>query len=239
MTAIDRRTLLIGAGLLFASCGSVPKKKAGGLFAGTALQDNPLARDFQRADLPLPPVTVLDGQREIPLSSLTGRTRIVALWAEWCAPCLIEARDLAALRRRYAAPGFDIVSVLTASMKKLDPAGARARLHEAGADGLTLLVEPNGGSKVVQSMSPGSAKGWSLPCTLLVDRHGRVRGISRGATLAPASIPAPTGGAETTTTHTLTEAEKQALLANGRTLWATSDGDAFARGLRDGVLDRV
>ena len=30
------------------------------------------------------------------MPQLAGRARLMTLWAEWCIPCLLEARDLAA-----------------------------------------------------------------------------------------------------------------------------------------------
>jgi len=133
---------------------------------------------------------------------------------------------------------FRIISLLTGSVAKLDYAGAAARLIKAEALGLTLFVEPNGGHAVADALAADS-DGYSLPCTLLIDRRGRVRGratgipVMRSASLSPGTPPAAG-------THPLSGTDKQAM-NNGaiRTAWASPDGEAFLIALRGGLLDRV
>lgn len=208
------------------------------LFAGTPLAQNRVARVFEKVDLPLPPIKVSNGAGRVSLGSLTGKTRIVTLWAEWCAPCLVEARDFAALRRCFAGPTFDIVAVLTGSGEKLDFAGATARLAQARVAGLPLLVEPGGGKRLMLTLSPSPmGDGGSLPCTLLVDSRGRIRGRSRGA---PTAALPPGAAVRQPGSYTLTEADKRAMLASDRgTLWQSPDGDVLVAALRDGILDRL
>jgi thiol-disulfide isomerase/thioredoxin len=240
----DRRAILGGmlAGLAcpagLSAAPIVTLKSGPRLFAGTPLGHNRLALTFEKVDLPLPPIKVSNGAAKLSLDSLNGKTRIVTLWAEWCAPCLVEARDFAALRRRFAGPTFDIVAVLTGSAERLDFAGATARLTNARVAGLPLLVEPNGGKRLMLTLSPSPfGGGGSLPCTLLVDSRGRIRGRSRGAltaALPPGAAGKPAGS------YTLTEADKRAMLAGDRgTLWQSPDGDVLVTALRDGVLDRL
>ena len=145
------------------------------------------------------------------LAKLKGKTRVVTLWAEWCAPCLEEARDFAELQHAYASPTFEIVSILTNSVAKLDYAAALARLQKAGADGLPLLVEPGGAKQIATAFAsdPDGQGGFSLPCALLIDAHGRVRGRMLGVTKIDRSP---------------------------RSIWASPSGSAFVAGLRDGVL---
>lgn len=223
------------------------------LFAGTPFADNRIARSFARVDLALPDVTVLTrtGSRRLP--QLAGTPRLLTLWAEWCVPCLLEARDLAAAKPRLAGGRFDIVSVLTGSSAKLDHAGAVQRLERAGASGLTVLVEPDGGHAISDAlgvMPPASAmpapatlppgarvtRLAGLPCTLLVDRHGRVRGRATGML---AAAPPPIGGGQGTA-HVMSAAEKAAMLTDGeKTAWSTPDGERFLQALRGGLLDRL
>lgn len=253
----DRRTVISGiaasmvAGAVGAqgpASGPLPK-----LFAATPFADNRVARAFSRVDLALPDVPVLTEHGRQRLTQLAGRARLLTLWAEWCVPCLLEARDLAAQQPRIAGGAFDIVSVLTASSAKLDYAGAIARLNKAEANGLTVLVEPDGGHAIAEALSarptfvpkpasvpPGTKiASFSLPCTLLVDRHGRARGRATG--VAAARIAGTGSGAGPTgAPHRLTEAEKQALLSDGsKTAWSTPDGAAFLKALHDGLLDRI
>ncbi|CAN5540614.1 hypothetical protein BH10PSE14_BH10PSE14_13600 [soil metagenome] len=239
-TGPDRRALLAGAvaGLVVPAHLTAAMLAPGPrLFSGTELGRNPVALGFEKVDLSLPKIKLADGAHGLSLDTLSGKTRIVTLWAEWCVPCLVEARDFAALRRRFAGPGFDIVAVLTASAEKLDFAAATTRLKQARVEDLPLLVEPDGGARLMLGLSPApSGRGGSLPCTLLVDARGRIRGRSHGAPTAAlrstdASPRAP---------HVLTNAEKQAMLASDQgTLWASAAGDALITALRGGILDQL
>lgn len=228
---IDRRTILAGMGALFVAPGAARPDAPRRLFAGTPLATNRLAMSFEAVDLPLPKVAVVGANGRQRFDQLRGKTMLVALWAEWCAPCLVEARDLAALRARFATGGFDIVSVLTASIGKLDLSGARDRLRRMTADGLPLLIEPNGGDRIGHTLSPGpGGLGARLPCTLLVDASGRIRGVAHGA-------PVEATGAMPKGPRVLTDADKQAMLAQGsHTSWASPAGAAFVTALRDGAL---
>eukprot|EP01035_Chromulina_nebulosa_P061054 gene61054-83517_t len=158
VTAPDRRKFLGGvavAAAVPAMLRAAPVVMAGErLFAGTALRTNRLALSFERFEQPLPRIKLSNGAHKVSLDTLVGKTRIVTLWAEWCVPCLVEARDFAALQRRFAGPSFEIVAVLTASAQKLDFAAARARLTQARVDGLPLLVEPDGGARLMFGLSP-------------------------------------------------------------------------------------
>ena len=244
--AIDRRHFMTGV-LAAAALPATALRAANDspeprLYAGTPLAKNRLARSFAAVDLALPPIKVSDGARKISLASLTGKIRIVTLWAEWCAPCLVEARDFAELRRRFANADFDIVTVLTGSIAKLDHAGAVARLQKAGAGDLPVLVEERGGNQVMRrlALDPAvpQAKFGTLPCTLLVDRDGRVRGRARGAPItvdAKGTDRSSPGGAARVPRE-LTQAEKAALLdGTVRSAWASPAGDAFVTALRDGL----
>lgn len=255
MTDVGRRDVVTGgaAAALAAALGLAGRAVAAEdrLFAGTPLAGNRVAATFRRVDLALPDVAVLAqaGQRRLP--QLAGKPMLLTLWAEWCAPCLVEARDLAGLRPGIADDRFDIVSVLTGSIGKLDYAGAVERLGRAGALGLSVVVEPDGGHAIALALTvkppasipppalpPGARivarAGFALPCTLLVDRRGRVRGRASG--MIPAVPVTPVPGA---VGHAMTEAEKQALMGSGKTAWATPDGLALLRAVRDGALDRV
>lgn len=238
MVTTDRRAVLAGLALATAAPGwAAGSKTPRPLFAGTPLAANPLALRFEALDLPLPGLAVDTGSGQARLSRLTGKTRLLSLWAEWCAPCLAEARDFAALRPRYASPDLDLVALLTGSMDKLDFATARRRLDSVGATGLPLLVEPHGGRKALETLSPGANGLGDLPCTLLVDRHGRVRGRSTG--MVALAAPKPTGAPGLGAPHVVTDTEKEALIRTGASAWAGPNGTALLEALKGGVLDRV
>ncbi|TPG13606.1 TlpA family protein disulfide reductase [Sphingomonas oligophenolica] len=241
---LDRRSILIGAGvagvqLAFGRHAAVAATATpASPFAGTAVEANPLAKLFQSIDRPLPAIALRTAAGKTDLSRLRGKTRLVTLWAEWCVPCLIEARDLADLQRTYGGETFDIVSVLTASAQKLDYAGALARLDKAGAGGLPLLIEANGGKRVAEAFSPGPGR-MGLPCTLLVDANGRVRARALGAPIM-SSLPMGSvrrGPDGKPLPMRLTEAEKQQLSdGSQRSLWSSADGKTLIAALSNGVL---
>jgi len=182
---MDRRGFLAAA----ASAAVTPRAAhARSIFAGTALAGNAVARYFQ----PLPPGTRVpditldaDNASRHHLSELTGKTRLVAIWAEWCAPCLIEAGDLARLYANYGGPQFEVVSLLSDSRQRLDVRAARAVLARTHAQALPLWVEPNGGTAIAAALTGTRDAAISLPCTLLVDRSGTVRGRMSGLALVP------------------------------------------------------
>lgn len=189
-----------------------PSVRAQSIFAGTALATNGVARHFE----PLPPGMRLpevmlqgDNGSRHHLSELTGRARLVAIWAEWCAPCLIEAGDLAKLYARYGGPNFEVLSVLSDSRHKLDIKAAREVLERTHAQALPLWVEPNGGDQVAAALTAAHGAGIDLPCTLLIDHTGTVRGRMTGLAMAPGTRPdAP---------------------LTGRSIWATPDADQFVQ----------
>lgn len=217
---------------------AAPDPVAPRLFAGTALNRNRLALHFERVDLPLPEILLSNGTGMVRLDRLPHRTRIVTLWAEWCVPCLVEARDFAELQRRFGGSGFEILALLTASMQRLAFAGARARLEQARVGPLPLLVEPDGGKRLMLELSPSPfGNGGSMPCTLLVDARGRIRGRSKGAPTVTRMAPGSTG---IRSGVPLTDADKQAMLAgNGGTLWRSPEAEVLVAALRDGILDTL
>jgi thiol-disulfide isomerase/thioredoxin len=233
MTGLSRRAFVggaAGAALGPASVKSAPLRLTP-MFAATPLRTNRIAMLFTAVDLALPDLTVIGDHGPIPLASIKGPTLLLSLWAEWCVPCLVEARDLAPLRRRFSGPRFDIATLLTGSLRKLDYAGARAKLKENGTGDLPLLVEPNGGHDALKTLSLPMGSFGALPCTLLVDRRGRVRGRAIGM--------AAFAGAPPSAGKVLSDADKGKLLESGRSAWASADGAAFVQALRDGALDRL
>ena len=203
------------------------------LFAAGPLAGNSVARRFQRppAGLRRPAGTVDSGAGPRRFADLRGSLRIVSLWAEWCAPCLLELPDLAALGARYQGRGFEVLAVLTGSGRKLGWRDAHALLDGRGAR-LPLWVEPDGGSTWLGALADAGGQP-TLPCNLIVDRAGVVRGRSFGASpSAPMALDARGGR--------LTDLGKAQILASGaHTLWATPQADAFVQALLAGALGRT
>lgn len=251
--AAGTATSLFGRSPLFAAIGQGP------LFAKTPLSDNAIARRFERVDMALPDIPIETAAGLSTLANVGGKTRLIALWAEWCVPCLVEIRDFASLRPQIATDRFDIGLLLTASVAKLDHAQAINRLRPLGAASLPLLVERAGGDRAAMRLAspyhagPGatvSTPTFSLPCTLLVDARGRLKGRVFGAPVVGGALGTPAPTNEQTATlakersvvampHLMTQADKSNLIANGRTVWSTPAGLGFLKALGNGLLDRV
>ncbi|MFT3997663.1 MAG: TlpA disulfide reductase family protein [Asticcacaulis sp.] len=233
---MDRR--LFCAGLLAAGASPAiaqsPRKRA---FTTGPLAKNRAALSFEPVPdgFYLPDITVIGEAGPARLSDFKGKPRLLTLWAEWCAPCLVEAGELAVLQARFGGPDFEVTSVLTRSDKKLDVAGARKVLSKVKADTLPLWVEPKGGNAVLRALSPERR---SLPCLLVVDKSGRVRGRSHGAisivTLPPGVKPGPDGRLSPEDEAKM-QAEKEK--AGNGTVWSTPHGEAFVKALIEGALD--
>jgi hypothetical protein len=240
---IDRRSLGLGAAAALAG-GAARATPDTPFFVSGPMLTNRIAGLFQAPATPiiLPDTPLISAQGSRRLSELRGRTWLVSLWAEWCAPCLVEATDLAAIARRHGGPSFGVVFVLTSSSKKLDLAAAQAVMAKRDASDAALLVEPHGGAAVVKALATHEydvqmraatkpQSGFSLPCNVLVDRHCRVRARSFGSPKAVIGPPQHSGP--------LTEADKARMLAGEHTAWATPDGDAFAAALAAGLLEHA
>ena len=238
MPDLHRRLLIAAIAALPARSLFAAEVSSRKLFADTALADNPIARKFTLEDIALPDVAVSTGNRTVLFSHLKRRTQIVSLWAEWCVPCLIEARDLAELRKRFADNNFDIGSVLTGSDKKLDFAAARTKLNAVGAEKLPLVVEPKGGAAILKTLSPGDNGLGDLPCTLIIDKAGRIRGRSNGVQMVQSASYDHFKIKPGEYARVLTESDKAAMAKSGvRTQWSTEAGSALVQALKDGILN--
>lgn len=223
---LNRRVVVASAGACVVAGPALAQQPAPLLFPTGPLAANPIARSFRAVDLAPPDLALQSRDGERRWSDLKGKLHLVTLWAEWCAPCLLEAPDFAALQRRFGGPDFGIVAMLTASFKKLDLAGGEAALAKLGAQDLPMWAEPDGGMRLFRGLATTTRGASSLPCTLIVDAEGRIRGRAIGAIVLGVS-----GSGE------LSPEDKARLLArNPRTAWRSPAADAFVRGLMDGAL---
>lgn len=151
---IDRRNICLGAVATLAA-GSARAAPDTDFFVSGPMSHNRLARMFAAptAPLALPDTRLLSAKGPQKLSDLRGKTYLVSLWAEWCAPCLEEATDLAAINRTHGGPSFGVIFVLTSSFKKLDLAAAQAVMAKRGASDTPLFVEADGKAEVFQALA--------------------------------------------------------------------------------------
>lgn len=189
MADTSRRTVLAGAAALLAAPALAT---ASSPVASSALAANPVGRLFQPPPARALPDVALDSEHGPKrLSAYLGKTLLVPLWAEWCADCLVEMGDLAALQNRFGGAHFEIVPVLTASKSGLDAGRAAFLLNKVGGGDLSGLIEPKGGADLAKAFcqDPAGPGRFNLPCILLVDPRGRVVGRHIGLVLAPGSDP--------------------------------------------------
>ena len=238
---MDRRNVLFG---LAAAATPLPAAAAApevSIFASGPLAGNRVAQHFlpMPADIKIPDVKMMGADGPHRWSELVGKVRIVSLWAEWCLPCLLEAPDLADWRQRAGGAKFDILGVLTSSQKHYDVRDAQAALAKAGARALPTWVEPDGGNVLMFRLTRG-VRGASIPCNLLIDAKGVIRGRSIGSSWAD---PAATAKLQQILYGKIPRPppkEMEAITTAGSaTIWTLPDADAFAHALADGVLDRT
>lgn len=261
---MDRRKLLVaGGGFALGLCGTgikaqivnndvppeVLSRGAGkSLFGYGVLKRNWVAAGFgiptYPFGLPNTEFKTSDGNRRV--SEITGKIRLVALWAEWCPPCLAEQGELAALQRRHGDENFEILSVLTASSAKLSYKKAKQLLDARGAGDLPLWVEEKGGSEFARMMARPDSDGFaypvgafSLPTVLIVDETGNVRGRSIGSRGASRPVinrpPVPVSPSEAEGDVVVTSVTVSAYDYNEpppASAWSGSDADVFIEMLK-------
>ncbi|HZQ40307.1 MAG TPA: TlpA disulfide reductase family protein [Rhizomicrobium sp.] len=229
MTILDRRAAVAGLGATIATCAYAEDKSASPLAHGV-LAENSLAQKFEGVSTKLPDVNLWgpNGKRDIEdwLATLKGRTILMPLWAEWCAPCMSEIPDFARLQQKYGNDKFSIIPVLTATRKQFTPEILGSILKSMHAGVFEPLIENHLGDTLMTRMAR-IGSGAALPCNLLIAPDGRVlaREIGRLGNTDDAS-PAKTWDAVV----------KRAETGDVQSRWGQADGDAFAAAMASGFL---
>ena len=104
----------------------------------------------------------LGSGRQLNLAALRGTPMVVNIWAQWCAPCRLEAPFL----KEFAARAGDDVLVLGIDYADPDPALA---LEFAAMAGWTY---PHATDPLKRTAGPLRFQG--IPITLYVDADGRI-----------------------------------------------------------------
>ena len=101
-----------------------------------------------------------------PLSQWKGKALVVNFWAPWCAPCVKEMPELAALATDSVAKNIHVIGIDIDSPTNIAEFAARLKvsypLYVAGMSGTEL------------SREFGNTSG-SLPYTVLIDADGKIR----------------------------------------------------------------
>lgn len=160
-----------------------PKPEPVKLFAEGPLAGNLLAREFE---VPQPPLVWPTGLRlkgynkqQTTIEAYRGKTLVVSLWAEWCPPCLYEMPGFAYLESRTRSDTFQILPILTSSARFYRPDDAKPLLEKLHAKDMPILMEKRDRLVSTLGRDERSPTG-GLPCNLLIDPQGRIRGRQIG-----------------------------------------------------------
>lgn len=127
---------------------------------------------------PLPMrVGVNTGERVITLGEWLGDApAVLALWATWCAPCLIEKPAQVAMARRLAASGSRTRILALQAYDNVDLTRGRAMLARLGAaDLVNAAAMPDAEDAFIRLLGPAPSdnRRTSMPWHLLIDSRGR------------------------------------------------------------------
>ncbi|MEI9929758.1 MAG: TlpA disulfide reductase family protein [Rhizomicrobium sp.] len=205
-----------------ALAGDEPSPLAHGVLA-----DNPLARAFEPFDADFPSVDLWGPNGKRGFDTLKGRTVLMPLWAEWCAPCWSEIPDFARLQAKYGNDKFAIMPVLTGTKKAFTPDSLASVLKLAHADIFEPLIEDKRGGKLMERMARQSSNEIAIPCNLLVGPDGRVMAREIGRIPNPDEKD-PAKSYSDTLIH----------VQNGsvQSLWGQPPGDEFVKAMANGFL---
>lgn len=145
------------------------------------LANNKLAQAFTAspaAQLPDVKVIGLDGTKDLS-SLIAGRTVLMPVWAEWCAPCIKEIPDFALLQRQFGNDKFAIIPVLSSPRKQVTPEGLAEIFKILQASIFQPLMEDHFGDKLARTMARQKG-GFYLPCNVLIAPDGHVIGREIG-----------------------------------------------------------
>jgi len=112
----------------------------------------------------------LEGRR-VSLSDYRGKKLVIAYWASWCGPCLMEMPSLGGFYRSYHKPdsGFEVLAI------SIDEDRSRAESY-ARAERLPFPVLLDPDSRAADAYLVGA-----IPALFVVETNGRVSYAETGA----------------------------------------------------------
>jgi peroxiredoxin len=122
----------------------------------------------QRKDAPKVSGSTVDGGTA-DLANLKGSVVVINFWASWCPPCRLESTDLESVYKSTKDSGVAFVGVNSRDERDAAQSFAATRLTYPS------LYDPNGRIALRFADVPPTA----LPCTLIIDRAGKVAVVIR------------------------------------------------------------
>ncbi len=220
-SGLDRRVLLTGAAAMFTGAATTKdiELHEPPLFDKGLLMNNQLAGFFKKAPAGMtwPNIQLMTQDRKLTkLDQYRGKALVVSLWAEWCVPCVAEMPGMAILQHQAVNDRFDLLSILTGT--NLDaPADAADTIKKMGISSMRVFMDGSADKRRLLDdlATTKEAPHGVLPCNLLIDGQGRIRGRSIGGEL----VTGPDG--------------------KDYSIWATNIGLQFCQGLAMGALDQL
>lgn len=100
---------------------------------------------------------------KVSLGSLRGRAVLLNLWATWCAPCLHEMPELAALHQQFAGRGLVVVGM---NVERAPPSKVQAFVSQRQIP-FAVWLDP-------EMRTADALRVVGLPATFVIDRRGRI-----------------------------------------------------------------
>ena len=212
----------LGATRAFAADGSASPIATG------VLAQNSLAQRFESVrSSSLPDVDVWGSGGRRSISEIKGRTILMPLWAEWCAPCMSELPDFARLQQKYGNDKFSIVPILTATQKQFTPELLATILSEMHCGVFEPLIENHLGRTLMNRMARVNGGEPALPCNLLIAPDGHV--VAR-------EIGRPPNTDDPNPAKTYNETLQRTAIGAIQSRWGQPDGEQFAQAMANGFL---
>jgi thiol-disulfide isomerase/thioredoxin len=114
---------------------------------------------------------------------LGGRPAVLALWATWCGPCLVEKPSQMAMARRLAAHNAPARILILQAYDDVDLARGRAVLARLGAaDLVNAAAMPDAEAAFIRLLGASEVQDnrTAMPWHLLIDSRGRELGRAVG-----------------------------------------------------------
>jgi thiol-disulfide isomerase/thioredoxin len=160
------RRLVLASAAAFISAGTARAEISSGLIKG-AMKRFKLASPPE----PMPDLEFLDANdKPMRLADLTGKVRLINLWATWCAPCV---KEMPSLNRLQAAMPKDKFLVLPISLDGPSKSKVAPFYKEQKLDSLGIYFDKGRKAMSVLGVT-------LLPTSILVDAGGRELGRLEG-----------------------------------------------------------